>query len=281
VQTVLLDTAHVKIVDYRCSVGPTDPASGVETHRGYSLSYVHHGTFGCRAEGHACELVTGSLFVGRPGREYVATHDHAYGDECLSFQFSTELVDSLASTDAAWRSVGVPPLAKLFVIAELARSHTDLGGDELGIVLADRFITLATGRATRAVTPSALDRRRAIRAAAWLDEHATEAVHLDDTAREVGLSSFHFLRIFSSVLGLTPHQYLVGVRLRLAARLLVDSARPVTEIAYDVGFGDLSNFVRTFRAAAGVSPREFRRRGPSAADSARARRRAEPLTPPR
>ena len=33
----------------------------------------------------------------------------------------------------------------------------------------------------------------------------------------------------------------------------------MTDIAYDVGFGDLSNFVRTFRRAAGVSPREFRK----------------------
>jgi len=46
--------------------------------------------------------------------------------------------------------------------------------------------------------------------------------------------------------------------LRHAARLLADDARTITDIAYDVGFGDLSNFVRTFRRAAGVSPRGFR-----------------------
>ncbi len=46
---------------------------------------------------------------------------------------------------------------------------------------------------------------------------------------------------------------------RHAARLLSDADRPITDVAYDVGFGDLSNFVRTFRRAAGVSPRAFRR----------------------
>jgi AraC-like DNA-binding protein len=66
------------------------------------------------------------------------------------------------------------------------------------------------------------------------------------------------LRLFSSVLGVTPHQYLVRSRLRHAARLLADDERSVTDIAYDVGFGDLSNFVRTFHRAAGVSPRRFR-----------------------
>ena len=60
------------------------------------------------------------------------------------------------------------------------------------------------------------------------------------------------------MLGITPHQYLVRSRLRRAARLLADDEKPVTDIAYDVGFGDLSNFVRTFHRAAGVSPGKFR-----------------------
>ena len=60
------------------------------------------------------------------------------------------------------------------------------------------------------------------------------------------------------MLGVTPHQYLVRSRLRHAARRLADDDRAITEIAYDVGFGDLSNFVRTFHRAAGASPMRFR-----------------------
>ena len=73
------------------------------------------------------------------------------------------------------------------------------------------------------------------------------------------MSPFHFLRLFGSVLGVTPHQYLVRSRLRRAARLLAAEERSITDVALDVGFGDLSNFVRTFHRAAGVSPRAFRR----------------------
>ena len=76
--------------------------------------------------------------------------------------------------------------------------------------------------------------------------------------RQAGVSPFHFLRLFSSVLGVTPHQYLVRSRLRHAARLLAETGPSITDIAYDVGFGDLSNFVRSFHRAAGVSPRRFR-----------------------
>jgi AraC family transcriptional regulator len=68
------------------------------------------------------------------------------------------------------------------------------------------------------------------------------------------------LRVFRQVTGTTPHQYLIGARLRLAARLLLDTDRPVTESAYDVGFNDLSNFMRTFRRVIGETPREYRRR---------------------
>ncbi|HEY4729711.1 MAG TPA: AraC family transcriptional regulator, partial [Myxococcales bacterium] len=73
------------------------------------------------------------------------------------------------------------------------------------------------------------------------------------------LSPFHFLRRFAKVLGVTPHQYLVRSRLRRAARLLAEGANSITDVAFDVGFGDLSNFVRTFHRAAGVSPGRFRR----------------------
>ena len=56
---------------------------------------------------------------------------------------------------------------------------------------------------------------------------------------------------------MTPHQYLVRARLRRAARLLAEDERSITDVALAVGFADLSNFVRTFRRAAGVSPGRF------------------------
>jgi len=111
---------------------------------------------------------------------------------------------------------------------------------------------------------SAADRRRAVEAALWIDEHSAEPITLDAGARAAGLSMFHFLRVFSRVLGVTPHQYLVRCRLRHAGRLLAENAESITDIALRVGFGDLSNFVRTFRRAAGVSPGRFRRMAISA-----------------
>ena len=94
--------------------------------------------------------------------------------------------------------------------------------------------------------------------ALWIDANSQRDINLDAAASQTGISPFHFLRLFANVLGVTPHQYLVRSRLRHAARLLADEDGSVTDIAYDVGFGDLSNFVRTFHRAAGISPLRFR-----------------------
>ncbi|WP_235685852.1 helix-turn-helix transcriptional regulator [Corallococcus silvisoli] len=64
--------------------------------------------------------------------------------------------------------------------------------------------------------------------------------------------------------GLTPHQFLLRTRVLHALALLRDTRRPVTEIAFDVGFGDLSNFIHTFRRELGCSPRAFREATPAA-----------------
>lgn len=260
--TPLLRRRDIAAIDYRCARGPRDRPF-LERHEDYSLSYVRRGSFGCRSNGGSFELVAGSLLVGYPGDEYMCTHDHAEGDECLSFQLAPALVDSLGGARAPWRSVALPPLAQLVVLGELAQAaaagRSDLGLDELGIFLAARFVACARGGKRRAPAPTARDRSRAVMAALWIDAHAAEPIDLDGAAAEAGLSPFHFLRLFARVLGVTPHQYLVRARLRRAARLLAEGAQSVTDIALDVGFADLSNFVRSFHRAAGLSPRRFRR----------------------
>jgi AraC-like DNA-binding protein len=256
----LFHSEALSVIDYRCSRGPEDRPY-LESHRNYSVAYVRKGSFGCRTRGETHDLVAGSLMVGYPGDEYMCTHDHhRCGDECLSFQLAPDFVESLGAPTAAWRTGSMPPLTELMVLGELAQSsadgRSDVGLDEAGLALVGRFLNLFGARKPSAST--AADRRRAVESALWLDAHSHEDVDLDAAAKQAGLSPFHFLRMFSRVLGVTPHQYLVRSRLRRAARLLAEEDRAITDIAFDVGFADLSNFVRSFRRAAGVSPRGFR-----------------------
>lgn len=261
--TTLLQRGPLSVLDYRCTAGPHDRPY-VELFRDHSISYVRRGSFGCRSRGRAFDLVAGSVLVGHPGDEYLCTHDHhVCGDECLSFHFTPELADAIGARRDSWRIGALPPLPELVVLGELAQAAadgcSDIGVDEVGLLLADRFVELQCGRTQGTPTLQTRDRRRAVEVAMWMDAHAHEDIDLDAAARAAGLSTFHFLRLFAKALGVTPHQYLVRSRLRHAARLLADEGRAVTDVAYDVGFKDLSNFVRSFRRAAGVSPGAFRR----------------------
>ncbi|MFA5939770.1 MAG: helix-turn-helix transcriptional regulator [Sinimarinibacterium sp.] len=261
--TTLLQRGALSVLDYRCSAGPGDRPY-VELFRDHSISYVRRGSFGCSSRGRSFELVAGSVLVGHPGDEYQCTHDHhVCGDECLSFHFAPELAETIGPRRETWRAGALPPLSELMVLGELAQSAadggSDIGVDEVGLLLAARFVEAQSGRKRAPLAVHARDRRRAVEAALWLDTCAHEDIDLDAAAGAAGLSVFHFLRLFAKVLGVTPHQYLVRSRLRHAARLLADDGtRAVTDIAYDVGFNDLSNFVRSFHRAAGVSPGAFR-----------------------
>jgi AraC family transcriptional regulator len=253
----------VRVVDYRCGSGPAERPF-TEVHQGHSVSYVRKGTFGYRVDGVSYDLVAGSVLVGHPGDEFMCTHDHALcGDECLAFHLSPGFVELVGGNRNNWRTGGLPPLPELMVLGELAqavaRGHGDAGLDEVGLWFAARFVDVVTGRQLTPTPVTERDRRRAVEAAMWITAHSHEAIDLDRTAGEAALSPFHFLRVFSRVLGVTPHQYLVRSRLRHAARLLAEADGPVTEVALDVGFADLSNFVRTFHRAAGLSPNGFRR----------------------
>lgn len=261
--TKVFEGESVSVYDYRCSAGPADK-SYAEVHDSYRVAYVRKGSFGYRAQGRSFELVAGSLLVGQPGREYVCTHDHHHGgDECLSVQMSEEFVELIGKKKEIWKIGCLPPLPELMVLGELAQAaaegRSDVGADEAGMLLASSFAKITSDRKPENSSTTALDRRRAVEAALWLDAHSARPVALEDAARQAALSPYYFLRIFGKVIGVTPHQYLVRSRLRHAARLLAEEARSVTDIALDVGFADLSNFVRTFGRAAGVSPRGFRR----------------------
>src|ERR1700742_2793459 len=259
--TTLLRRPSMTVSDFRCSAVPGEKPFA-EQHGCHSISFVRKGSFGYHSRGRSHDLVAGSFLVGRPGAEFVCSHDHVCGDECLSFFLAPELVDAVGGASEAWDVGATPPLAELMVLGELAQAaadgRSDVGLDEVGHLLAQRLVEMVSGKPRKPAKVTARDRRRAVEAALWLEANAHREIELEDAARQAGVSPFHFLRMFSSVLGVTPHQYLLRSRLRRAARQLADDSKPVTDVAYDVGFNDLSNFVRTFHRAAGVSPLKFR-----------------------
>ncbi|HZI18163.1 MAG TPA: AraC family transcriptional regulator [Pyrinomonadaceae bacterium] len=93
----------------------------------------------------------------------------------------------------------------------------------------------------------------------FIESHFAEPISLDDAARVASYSRCHFSKLFREQTGLGFVACLTRVRLRRAAELLARTELPVTEVALEAGFNDLSHFERVFRAEHRRSPTAFRR----------------------
>ena len=85
-------------------------------------------------------------------------------------------------------------------------------------------------------------------------------VKVEQLARQIGVSRSCLYKAFLHCSGKSVQQYLQDLRLEEACRLLTDTRRAVTDIAYSCGFPDSPSFCRIFRKAYGHTPLEFRRR---------------------
>jgi len=100
--------------------------------------------------------------------------------------------------------------------------------------------------------------RRMLRARDEMDRRYAEPLDVPHLAAVAHLSASQFGRVFKAVYGETPHRYLQRRRVERAMTLLRQTGRPVTDIAWDVGFASLGTFSRTFATIVGSSPTEFR-----------------------
>lgn len=100
--------------------------------------------------------------------------------------------------------------------------------------------------------------RRVLRARDEMDRRYAEPLDVPTLAAIAHLSPSQFGRVFKDVYGETPHRYLQRRRVERAMTLLRQTDRPVTDVAWDVGFASLGTFSRTFSTIVGCSPSEFR-----------------------
>jgi AraC-like DNA-binding protein len=101
--------------------------------------------------------------------------------------------------------------------------------------------------------------RRIVQAKLFIDQHYSERLDLSAIADEAYFSKFHFIRLFKSAYGRTPHHYLVKVRIDHAQRLLSEDV-PVAEVSVMVGFESSTSFAALFKKQTGMSPSVYQRR---------------------
>ena len=250
-----------------------------EEHQAFSITLVERGTLTYRTRAGSAVLSPGWLMLGNEGEGYACSHEQSdgSGDDCVVLSMSAPALDAALSalgqsgSKLAFGRASLPPSPR--VVALLGSSLAD--GDD-GFALEETALAVI-GNVQRSLNDSAAPApvprqdERALTAAHYIESRAEAPITLDDVAAAVGVGPFHLMRIFRRAVGVTPHQYLMRIRLLRAIALLRDTEQPVTTIAYDTGWSDLSNFTRTFRRDVGCSPGEFRRRDKKALGQRRSR----------
>lgn len=264
-----------------CTAGPQDRPFE-EQHSQVSIAIVMAGTFQYRASdgGRRGELMTpGSLLLGNAGQCFECGHEHGIGDRCLSFSYAPDYFEKITGDLGTgrdgypFRIHRLPPLRALSRLtaqacarlerrcAQKEHLNGDVSWEQLGIQLAASTTRIANDAPQDVRDPLPSVVARVTRAARMIEEKHDSELTIRRLACEAGLSPYHFLRSFQQLMRLTPHQYLLRLRLREAAKRLATERAKVLDIALDCGFGDVSNFNRAFRREFGMSPQGFRRRG--------------------
>jgi AraC-like DNA-binding protein len=256
--------------DVVCTDGPNEPVIA-ERHDNVCIAAVLGGAFRYRGSLGEALMAPGSMLLGNHGQCFECGHEHGQGDHCISFHFQPEFVEAVAGAMPGTRSASfsTPKLAPsegsmpLFAEAGAARETGDRDAlEELAYRFAGYAIALqAETRPFR----GRIEEEHAVALStreieADVCELESPALSLAALAARAGMDPYRFLRLFRRVIGVTPHQYVLHLRLTRAAEWLISRDDEVSAIAFEAGFNDLSTFNHRFRRVMGITPSAWRAR---------------------
>lgn len=235
-----------------------------EQHSWITVAVVLEGIFTYRSAPRRALMTPGSLLLGNAGACFECGHEHGSGDRCVAFKFAPDLFEEIAAVARArhprFKCAAIPPLERLLPVRASARHLTTIDdkadAEEIALSAAVTALTLAQDAPARA---TAQDESRVVKAMRTIHARYAEPLSVAALASEVGLQARRFSSLFRLAIGVTPYNYLLNRRLDAAAKLLRETHKPVIEIAFEVGFGDLSEFTRRFGRRLGKSPGTYGR----------------------
>lgn len=227
-----------------------------------SIGVVVSGRFDYRSTIGKLTATPGTVLFGNAREEFTYRYHDTHGVRRAVIALGDGLLSEVAEScgcDPTFASAALGPsrsAARLYgAIRKLAAADRPLEETVFAVAAA----ALAVGRKPQLPSVSAAQRRHVLEVIRFLDRAYSEAITLDAMAWMARLSRFHFIRVFRSLTGENPRQYLIAARLRAAADLLIDTREPITSVALTVGFNDLSHFNATFRGTFGLSPCAWRK----------------------
>jgi len=234
-------------------------------HLDYHIGLVTEGVQRQRFGGKTVLVGPGCVSLMPPGEIHDGVSDAASGYTLKTFRLSHELLSGIAEdVSGASREPALAgalledaelamQLARLFDVMRESGQGGSLCVQSEWLRLLDILLTQA-----RAITPQqasgSLSARQWERVRDYCFAHLSEKITLDALAALCDLGRFQFLRQFKQTVGMTPHAWLLRLRLEHACVLLSRSSQTIAEVAQGVGFYDQSHFNRAFRQAFGVAP---------------------------
>jgi len=228
-----------------------------------TLGFVLSGWFDYHAQSGSVSAVPGSVLFGNEGEHFSCHHFDENGIRRLvaefDEQFLEEIADSVGLSKVRFNCVAAPPgkfsamtYARMRRLS-LAPSDDDEAAYELA---ASALLTHEDSRSHVRVTTR--NRVRMLKVLQHIAMHYPSPCPLRGLAELALMSPYYFLRVFKQVVGLSPTQYVINVRLRAALELLLTTCMPITEVSHSVGFTDISHFNASFKAQIGCSPGTWR-----------------------
>lgn len=219
----------------------------------------------------------GSIFLNAPGdtvnvdlevRDATIESIHVYVRREIVDEVALEMVDGDPSrVNAPSQFVTADPLLKSLMETSIIAAQDDSVGtpmfaDYLSRAIAAQWIRAYTGARLRSRIGDSSGGRnsKALNDAIdYLNDNIDQPISLEDIGRATNRSASHVSRMFTSELGMPPHQYLMRLRVQKARTLLEKTSLSIAEIAYTCGFSHQEHLSRLFRRFTDTTPAAYRR----------------------
>lgn len=272
-----------------CSISPKDCFGITERrknsftyplhkHNEFELNFVQNAKGVRRIVGDSVETIGDYdlVLLGPGGLEHVWEQGECTSTDIkeLTIQFDPALYPQILLEKSQFASIGrmfqdsrrgiafsMEAIMRVYRILESLAANKDSFAQTMDIMNMFHILSQSDYRVLSSGSFSRVENtesRRIRKVKDYISEHYMEELKLDDIASIVGMSPSSFSRFFKTKTLKTLSSYIVDIRLGMAARELVDTSKNVSEICYNCGFNNLSNFNRAFKASKGMSPTAFR-----------------------
>ncbi|NEQ75125.1 MAG: helix-turn-helix transcriptional regulator [Okeania sp. SIO2C9] len=166
-----------------------------------------------------------------------------------------ELVDRFTLRDPFIRQVGLLLLGELESGGVAGRLYAESLAYSLTVHLVREYSTM-----TLEVNEyrGGLSKYRLRQAIEYINEHLDRDLKLARIAAVVGMSQYHFSRLFKQSMGISPYKYVIHQRVEMAKKLLKQQNISITEIAFQCGFSHQSHLTKIFHQLTGTTPKQYK-----------------------